>query len=133
MGRLCRVVRRISIPLGLVLMALATPAPAQTPVEPSSESLRVTWQPREYSIVPVIEGKVQNDSSFRVSAVRLRVEGFDESGQLVGETSTWTFGSIAAGGQGHFVVPPLPRAKTYRITVSAFDRISRDPPIPQSP
>ena len=59
---------------------------------------------------------------------QLRVEGYDAGGQSVGETSTWTFGNIAPGGRGHFVVPPLPRATTYRITVSAFDRVSRQEP-----
>lgn len=113
--------------IGLAVVALATTVLAQGSGDPTAESLRVTWQRREYGVVPAIEGKVQNDSAFRVSAVRLRVEGFDEGGQPVGETSTWTFGTIAAGGQGYFVVPPLPRAKTYRITVSAFDRVSRDP------
>ena len=34
----------------------------------------------------------------------------------------------------HFVFPALPRAATYRITVSAFDRVAREEPVaPQSP
>lgn len=118
--------RMISVVIALALMALATDGLAQGTTAPSGEGLRVTWQPRAYGVLPAIEGQVQNDSPFRVSAVRLRVEGFDASGQSVGETSTWTFGNIAPGGRGHFVVPPLPRATTYRITVSAFDRVSRE-------
>ena len=50
----------------------------------------------------------------------------DQTGQPVGETATWTFGSIAAGGQAYFVVATLPGATTYRITVAAFDRVSRE-------
>jgi hypothetical protein len=83
-------------------------------------------------VVPALEGRVQNDLPFRITAVRLRVEGFDDAGQPVGETSTWAFGSIPAGGQGHFVVPPLPRAATYRITVAGFDRVAREDRV-QSP
>jgi hypothetical protein len=115
----------------LIVMASATDGSGQAAVAPAAESLRVTWQPRAYGVMPAIEGQVQNDSQFWISAVRLQVEGFDASGQSVGQTSTWTFGNIAPGGRGHFVVAPLPRATTYRISVSAFDRVSRQEP--QSP
>jgi hypothetical protein len=117
-----------SVGLALLLSASTSVALAQGIGTPSDEGLRVTWQPRQYAVVPVIEGYVENVTAFRVSAVRLRIEGFDASGQSVGETSTWTFGSIAPGGRGHFVVPPVPRASTYRITVASFDRVSREEP-----
>jgi hypothetical protein len=117
----------------LTLMALATDGLAQGATA-AGETLRVTWQRREFGVLPAIEGQVQNDSRFWVSAVRLRVEGFDGSGQSVGQTSTWTFGNIAPGGRGYFVVPSLAGATTYRITVSAFERISREEPVStQSP
>jgi hypothetical protein len=77
---------------------------------------------------------VENHSAFRVNSVRLRVEGFDGNAQAVGETSTWVFGSIPPRGRGHFVVPPVPRATTHRITVAGFDRVSREEPVDtQSP
>jgi hypothetical protein len=124
----------VAVVLALVVPALGTDGWAQGIAVSSADALRVTWQPRQYAVVPTIEGYVQNDSAFRVSSVQLRVEGFDASGQAVGETSTWAFGSIAPGGRGHFVVPPLPRAATYRITVASFDRVSREePPGTQSP
>jgi hypothetical protein len=117
-----------------VLLGSATDVLAQGTAAPSSDALRVTWQPRQYTVVPAIEGYVQNESVFRVSAVRLRVEGFDASGQSVGETSTWAFGTIPPGGRGHFVVPTVPGATTYRISVASFDRVSREQlPDTQSP
>ena len=116
----------------LSLIGSLTVANAGGSIEPSASAFRVTWQPRAYGVLPGLEGRVENDSSFRVNAVRLRVEGVDDAGQSVGETSTWVFGSIPARGQGHFVVPVIPRAATYRITVSAFDRVAREDP-PQSP
>jgi hypothetical protein len=118
----------LAIATAVTCMALATAGLAQGTAPPSAELLHVTWQPRGFGMLPAIEGQVQNDSPFWVSAVKLRVEGYDAGGQSVGETSTWTFGNIAPGGRGHFVVPPLPRATTYRITVSAFDRVSRQEP-----
>jgi hypothetical protein len=132
-GRVKNTLSRRAMPVVLALVvAAATDGLAQDPA-PSADGLRVTWRPRQYAVVPAIEGYVQNDTTFRVSSVRLRVEGFDASGQSVGETSTWAFGTIAPGGRGHFVVPPVPRATTYRITVSAFDRVSREEPSTQSP
>lgn len=117
-----------------LLAGLATDVLAQGTAAPSADALRVTWQPRQYTVVPAIEGYVQNDTVFRVSSVRLRVEGLDGSGQSVGETSTWAFGTIPPGGRGHFVVPTVPGATTYRITVSSFDRVSREQlPDTQSP
>jgi hypothetical protein len=125
--RLKRMTRLAPSLVALLVLLLAAGAFAQSP-STSADALRVTWQPRPYSVVPSIEGEVQNDSPFWVSAVRLQVEGFDASGEPVGQTSTWTFGNIAPGGRGHFVLPPLPRAATYRISVSAFDRVSRGAP-----
>jgi|RhiMetdeSRZDD1v2_1073273.scaffolds.fasta_scaffold2117636_1 hypothetical protein len=121
-----------SVAGALSLVGSMTVADAGGFIEPSASAFRVTWQPRAYGMMPGLEGRVENDSSFRVNAVRLRVEGFDDAGQPVGETSTWVFGSIPARGQGHFVVPSIPRAATYRITVSAFDRVAREDP-PQGP
>jgi hypothetical protein len=91
----------------------------------------VTWERRAYSAAGGLEGRVQNDSFYRVNSLRLRIEGLDEAGNAVGETSTWVFGSIPAHGQGHFVAPSIPRAVTYRITVTGFDRVAREEP--QSP
>ncbi len=126
--------RALSGAVVLMVVALAGTALAQDPNAASEETLRVTWQPRAFGVVPTLEGQVQNDSRFWVSAVRLRVEGFDEGGEPVGERSAWTFGNIAPGGRGYFVVPSLPRAKTYRITVSGFDRVSGGiPRAPESP
>ena len=115
----------------LSLLASITAAAARGTIEPSDSAFRVTWQRREYSVTPALEGRVENASRFRVNAVRLRVEGFDGAGHPVGETATWVFGSIPAGGQGHFVVRTIPGAATYRITVATFDRVSREEP--QSP
>jgi hypothetical protein len=99
---------------------------AQRFTDPSPSAFRVTWERRAYGVMPAVEGRVENDSTFRVTAVRLRVEGLDDGGQAVGETSTWVFGSIPAHGQGYFVVPVIPGAKTYRISVSGFDRVIRE-------
>jgi hypothetical protein len=117
--------------VGLLMTAAAAllqapGAEAQRLLEPPASAFRVEWERRAYGVRPALEGRVENDSAYRVNSVRLRVEGLDDAGKPVGETSTWVFGSIPAHGQGYFVVPVIPGAQSYRITVSGFDRVSRE-------
>ncbi|HEX3175603.1 MAG TPA: FxLYD domain-containing protein [Methylomirabilota bacterium] len=109
----------------LALLAAPVASHAQTATD-GARPFRVTWERRAYGVRPALEGEVANDSEFRINSVRLRIEGFDDDGQPVGETSTWAFGSIPAHGQGHFVAPAIPRATTYRITVTGFNRVARE-------
>ena len=108
----------------LTLIGSMTVGDASDAVDPSA--FRVTWQRRAYSVAGGFEGRVENNSPFRVNAVRLRIEGVDEGGNAVGETSTWVFGSVPARGQGHFVFRAIPGAVTYRVTVAGFDRVARE-------
>jgi hypothetical protein len=112
----------------LVLVVLSPPAWAQDFGRPSDERFRVSWEARSYSPAPSIEGYVHNDTLYRVSNVRLRVEGFDAEKRPVGERFVWAFGDIAPRERSYFVAPSLPRAATYRITVSSFDVVSRGGP-----
>src|SRR3989442_6014982 len=111
----------ISITVGLALILLATATSAQNFARPSDQWFRVSWGPRTYGVVPAIEGRVHNDSDFWISNVRLRVEGLDAGRRPVRELFAWTFGDIAPGGQGYFLVQTVPGAATYRIPVSPVD------------
>jgi len=92
---------RVSLALALALI-LPTTAWGQT--HDQSDWLRVSWKPSTHRVASRIEGHVYNDSPYRVTAVRLRVQGVDA------ETS--------------FVVEAIPGAVTYRIAVLAFDVVS---------
>jgi hypothetical protein len=61
------------------------------------------------------QGSVFNDSPYRVTDVRLAVEGFDANQRFVGRVLTWAFGDIAPGGETGFATEPLPGAVDYRI------------------
>lgn len=111
----------------LLGLLLAPAAHAQTLV--SLESFRVEWTTRtEPWMKPGVEGYVYNDSVYRVSNVRLRIETLDQGNQPVSERFSWVHGNIDARGRGYFVLPPPEAGRTYRITVVSCDPISREAP-----
>jgi len=115
--------------LWLALSVVSTPAWGQDPGRPPYAAFRVSWQPQTEGIVRRIEGRVQNPSRFRVTNVRLRVEGLDADSAPVAQRFTWTFGDIVPGGEASFVVDGIPGAVSYRIAVYSFDVVS----VAQSP
>jgi hypothetical protein len=120
-------VRSTTLAAVLLGLVLVTDARAQTLVP--LESFRVEWARRtEPWMKPGVEGYVYNDSVYRVSNVRLRIEVLDGANQRVGERFGWVYGSIDPGGRGYFVLPPPEAGHTYLITVVSFDPISRQAP-----
>jgi hypothetical protein len=106
---------------------LPTAAHAQGLV--SLELFRVEWTVRTESWVkPGIDGYVYNNSGYRVSNVRLRVETLDAANQPVNERFTWVYGNIDHRGRGYFVLPPPAPGSTYRITVVSCDPVAREAP-----
>lgn len=67
---------------------------------------------------------MRNDSPYRVTDVRLEVEGFSANRDRVGQRVVWALGDIEAGGESSFVTEAIPGAVTYRITVISFDLVS---------
>ena len=88
------------------------------------ESFRVSWQPRPGALPPSIEGRVHNDSPFRVTDVRLHVQGLDARRQIVGARLTWAYGDIVPGGETSYAVETIPGAVDYRVTVVSYDVVS---------
>ena len=110
---------KLALTIGFAIVLLTTVAWGQ-----NREQFRVTWAPRAHALPSSIDGHVYNESSFRVTDVRLRVEGFDGDDRLVGRTFAWAIGDIVPGGETSFVVETIPGAVTYRIRVHAFDVVS---------
>lgn len=81
----------------------------------------MSWESRKHGTTPALEGYVYNDWVFRVSDVRLRIEGLDADSRPVGETVAWTFHSIAPGDRAYFVSPTVAGAAGYRVTVAWFN------------
>lgn len=116
---------RICLALGLVLVLTAA-ASGQSRDEWPNGWFRVSWAPQENGATPTprIQAFVHNDSPYRVSDVRLRVEGLDADNHSVGQRSAWALGDIASGGDTSFVIESMPGAMTYRIMVISFDIVS---------
>jgi hypothetical protein len=121
--------RTRALTCGLALVLLATAAWGQTRDQGSSGWFRVSWMPPTSAVVPTIKGNVFNDSPYRVTDVRLQIDGLDADRRLVGRRLAWAFGDIVPGGETSFVAEPLPGAVDYRITVVSYDLVSQ----PQAP
>lgn len=110
-----------------LLLSTASPGLAQTPAP--SEIFKVEYGKEA---VPragwAVEGYVTNDSRYRVTGVRLRVEILDETGVVVGQALGWVYGNIAAGGRSYFVVPVPRKGADYRVTVLSYSPLSLDAP-----
>ena len=117
---------RISCVLGLVLILLTTSAWGQR----DDGWFRVSWAPEPEGATPTprIEATVHNDSPYRVTDVRLRVDGLNADNHQVGQRVVWALGDIGPNGETSVVAETIPGAVTYRITVVSFDLVSVEAP-----
>ena len=116
-----------ALAFGLGLLLLTTTAwgqTGQTGEAAAQHWFRVSWAPPTEGVVSSIKGSVFNDSPYRVTDVRLQVEGLDPDRQPVGRRLVWAFGDIAPGGEASFVAEPVPGAVSYLITVVSYDLVS---------
>jgi hypothetical protein len=120
--------RSLTVAVALILAVSTTPAWAQNFGGSPAPWFHVTWNNRGYGSVPTIEGYVQNASPFRVTNVRLQIDGLDGGGRSVAQAFGWTFGDIAPGDRGYFTAPAIPGATAYQISVASFDVISSGGP-----
>jgi len=116
--------RSLTVAVALILAVSTTTAWAQNFGGSPAPWFHVTWNNRGYGSVPTIEGYVQNASPFRVTNVRLQIDGLDGGGRSVAQAFGWTFGDIAPGDRGYFTAPAIPGATAYQISVASFDVIS---------
>jgi len=116
----------LAVGLGLVLLTMPAWGQTEQAGEQSAQTgwFRVSWAPPTEGVVSSIKGSVFNDSPYRVTDVRLQVEGLDPDRQPVGRTLVWAFGDIAPGGETSFVAEPVPGAVSYWITVVSYDLVS---------
>jgi hypothetical protein len=112
-----------------VIVLLVASSRAQVP-HPSDGFLRAQWHVTELSRLsgPRLEGYVYNDSSIRITDVRLHVVERDGAAHPIAEAWGWVFGDIPAGGSAYFVVPLEPVAETYDVLVVSFDAVANEAP-----
>ena len=113
-----------ALTFALALVLLTTAAWGQTDEQGAQRWFRVSWAPPVDGVVSTIKGSVFNDSPYRVTDVRLQVEGLDADRHSVGRRLAWAVGDIEPGGETFFAAEPLPGALSYRITVVSYDLVS---------
>jgi hypothetical protein len=113
-----------ALTFGLALVLLATAAWGQTDTLAAQGWFRVSWVPPTGGVVSTIKGSVFNDSPYRVTDVRLQIEGLDADRHSVGRRLAWAIGDIVPGGETFFAAEPLPGAVSYNITVVSYDLVS---------
>jgi hypothetical protein len=117
--------RALAFGLGLVLLTTtAWGQTGQTGEQAAQPWFRVSWALSTADVVSSIKGSVFNGSPYRVTDVRLQVEGLDADRRPVGRTRAWAIGDIVPGGETSFVAESVPGAVSYRITVVSYDLVS---------
>jgi hypothetical protein len=116
--------------LAALLVGVTVSGPAWAgPSEAEAPPFRVEWSASDASASGVrLQGYVYNDSRYLVTNVRLHIVAMDGGGRPVGETFTWVFGDVPAGGRTDFAIPSMAPATTYHVTVVWFDRVTLSRP-----
>lgn len=80
-----------------------------------------------------VEGYIYNQSPWRITNVRLRVQSVDRNGTVTNESSGWVVGDVKAGGRSYFYVSVPAHAASYRATVQSFDKVGFEGSRPEAP
>ena len=116
---------RTSLAVGLGLLTLLPTVGSAQSDGRGARWFRVTWALSPDSLIGSrISGDVLNDSPYRVTNVRLQIEGLDSDSAAVGRTSAWVFGDIRPGGRTFFAAEPIPGSVSYRVNVVSWDLVS---------
>ena len=127
--------KRTIVVLATVLGAFLAPfvATGQTPATDTQTAFRFELEEAQSHRGRGVEGYVYNDSSWRITNVRVRVDSVDGSGTVTSSASGWVIGDLRAGGRAYFYVPVSSSAATYRASVQSFDKVLLEMPRPESP
>ena len=70
-----------------------------------------------------IEGYVHNTYGSPMGNVRILAQALDAANQVVGQRIEWVPGVVPNFGRSYFIVPSLPPAHQYRVSVWSYDII----------
>lgn len=70
-----------------------------------------------------IEGYVHNTYGSPMGNVRVLAQALDAANQVVGQRIEWVPGVVPNFGRSYFIVPSLPPAHQYRVSVWSYDII----------
>ena len=80
---------------------------------------RIQWDATRQNGQTVVEGYVTNVWGFTALNVRLLVNGYDASGEMVGQLISWGPNEIDFGSRVYFNVP-VPTAATYDVSIFSW-------------
>ena len=84
----------------------------------------VTWEPAQVKGKQVLQGYVNNTSSYDVMNIRILVETLDTAGATTSQRVAWVPGEMNGASRLFFEVP-IASAPTYRVRVFSYDRMER--------
>ena len=100
------------------------PSASVTTANPAGEQnwFRLDWnvEPRKNGS-RWITGYIYNSYGRAAVNMQLLAQGFDPSGNLVGQQLGWVLGPVPSTSRAYFVLTRLPQADHYKISVWAFD------------
>src|SRR5437764_14515627 len=106
---------RQTLPLALALLLLGAAAHAQESSRPQAQSFRVEWTRLPPTMRPGVGGYVYNDSSWRVTNVRLRAQVTDGSGRVLRESGASVWGNVRARSRACFRLSPLAAGERHQL------------------
>ena len=118
--------RRFVPGIAVTMLMAVVVAHAQAPSHGEPEALRFEFAPTQSVRGRGVAGWAYNDSAWRLTNVRLRVESIDAGGAVQASASGWVQGDLRAGDRAYFYVAVPSHAPTYRVSVESFDRVARE-------
>jgi hypothetical protein len=118
-------------PLLLALIATGcatvdnTPSASVTTLMPDTER----WFKLNWEAVPDrgdtrrLQGYVYNTYGEAAAKIQLLGQALDDSGNLVGQRLAWLPETVGGFGRAYYVIPGMPPADHYRVTVWSYERI----------
>jgi len=127
--------KRMLLLFAMMITMIAGPGVAlvQTPTAAAQTPFRFELAQADGPRGLGVEGYVYNGLPWRITNVRLRVDGVDANGTVTASASGWVVGDVKAGDRGYFYVPVSQPAKTYRATVQSFDKVAGERPRIEAP
>jgi hypothetical protein len=82
----------------------------------------VTWEPAQVKGRQVLQGYVNNTSSYDLRNIRILVETLDTAGATTSQRVAWVPGEMNGASRLFFEVP-VDSAPTYRVRIFSYDRM----------
>jgi hypothetical protein len=109
---------------GCATVDMSPSASVTTTMQGWERYFRLEWTPeRAPDGGTRIEGYIHNTYGSPMGNVRVLAQALDAANQVVGQRIEWVPGVVPNFGRSYFIVPSLPPAHQYRVSVWSYDII----------